>query len=138
MLGDGCARRFARGRVRRAGRALEFAGPRTVSSSHADRLRLEQALGNLVDNALRHGEGVVRVSAERDGEGASWFRGRADEGAGPACRASPHAFERFSRADDARTGDGAGLGLALVDAVARAHGGTASVEGAYSRFASRT
>jgi signal transduction histidine kinase len=36
------------------------------------------------------------------------------------------AFDRFSRADEAHTGGGAGLGLAIVDAIARAHGGTAS------------
>jgi signal transduction histidine kinase len=93
----------------------------------ADRLRLEQALGNLVDNALRHGAGVVRVTAGPDRDGIV-FR-VSDEGPGPPPAFVPHAFERFSRADDARTGDGAGLGLALVDAVARAHGGTATVDG---------
>ena len=48
-----------------------------------------------------------------------------DEGAGFPPDFVPHAFERFSRADAARSGGGAGLGLAIVDAIARAHGGTA-------------
>ena len=46
-----------------------------------------------------------------------------DEGHGFPPDFLPHAFERFSRADAARTDGGAGLGLAIVDAVARAHGG---------------
>ena len=109
-----------------AGRRLDVAADDGLVV-HADRLRLEQALGNLVDNALRHGEGVVRMTAELDGDGVV-FR-VADEGPGPPEAFVPYAFERFSRADDARTGDGAGLGLALVDAVARAHGGAATVDG---------
>ena len=48
-----------------------------------------------------------------------------DEGEGFAAEFLPHAFERFSRADGARARGAAGLGLAIVDAIARAHGGTA-------------
>lgn len=48
-----------------------------------------------------------------------------DDGAGFPPGFVPHAFERFSRADAARSGGGAGLGLAIADAIARAHGGTA-------------
>ena len=48
-----------------------------------------------------------------------------DDGAGFPPDFVPHAFERFSRADAARSGGGAGLGLAIADAIARAHGGTA-------------
>jgi signal transduction histidine kinase len=51
-----------------------------------------------------------------------------DEGAGFPASFVAHAFERFSRADASRTGAGAGLGLAIVDVIARAHGGVASVE----------
>jgi heavy metal sensor kinase len=89
----------------------------------ADRIRLEQALGNLVDNALRHGAGAIRLGAvERDGAVDLHVR---DEGPGLPPDFLPHAFERFSRADSARTGGGAGLGLALAAAIAEAHGGTA-------------
>ena len=51
----------------------------------------------------------------------------ADEGGGLPDAFLQHAFERFRRADDARTGEGAGLGLAIVKAVAEAHGGAASI-----------
>jgi two-component system OmpR family sensor kinase len=89
----------------------------------ADRVRLEQALGNLVDNALRHGAGPVRLSAfERYGRVELHVL---DEGDGFPPDFLPHAFERFGRADQARTSSGAGLGLALASAVAEAHGGTA-------------
>src|SRR5215210_1562729 len=89
----------------------------------ADRIRLEQALGNLVDNALRHGAGAVRLTAvERIGCVELHVL---DEGEGFPPAFLPRAFERFGRADEARTSRGAGLGLALASAVAEAHGGTA-------------
>ena len=89
----------------------------------ADRIRLEQALGNLVDNALRHGAGAVRLTAvERNGCVELHVL---DEGEGFPPAFLPRAFERFGRADEARTSRGAGLGLALASAVAEAHGGTA-------------
>lgn len=88
-----------------------------------DRFRLEQALGNLVDNALRHGAGAIHLTAARDGEAVEIEV--ADEGDGFPADYVPHAFERFSRGDVARTGPGAGLGLAIADAIARAHGGSA-------------
>ncbi len=52
-----------------------------------------------------------------------------DEGPGFPPDFAPRAFERFSRADEARSGGGAGLGLAIVAAVARAHGGSVEAEG---------
>jgi two-component system sensor histidine kinase BaeS len=91
----------------------------------ADRLRLEQALGNLVDNALRHGAGTIRLAARRDGDTVVVSVG--DRGPGFAAELIPRAFERFSRGDAARSDAAAGLGLAIVDAIARAHGGHAAV-----------
>jgi signal transduction histidine kinase len=89
----------------------------------ADRLRLEQALGNLVDNALRHGAGPVLLRANRvDGRVELHVL---DEGPGFPAALLPHAFERFRRGDEARSGSGAGLGLALAALVAEAHGGSA-------------
>ena len=110
-----------RSRAVAAGRAIEADADAIVLD--ADRLRLEQALGNLVDNALRHGRGAIRLDAvERGGRVELHVR---DEGPGLPPDFLPHAFERFSRADAARTSGGAGLGLALASAIAEAHGGSA-------------
>jgi signal transduction histidine kinase len=88
-----------------------------------DRLRLEQALGNLVDNALRHGSGDVSLSAvERNSRVELHV---VDDGQGFPPEFLPRAFERFGRADNARTSGGAGLGLALAAAIAEAHRGSA-------------
>jgi two-component system OmpR family sensor kinase len=116
------AGRFAT-RASAGGRAIEVAALPN-GTVDGDRLRLEQALGNLVDNALRHGAGTVRLEARR--ENGSLALRVSDEGKGFPAEFLPRAFERFSRADEARTRGGAGLGLALVDAVARAHGGAAT------------
>jgi len=90
----------------------------------ADPLQLEQALGNLVDNALRYGEGEVRIEAESTGDRVI-LRVR-DEGEGFPADFAATAFERFTRADTARTRGGSGLGLAIVHAIAEAHGGRAA------------
>ncbi|MBO9532746.1 MAG: HAMP domain-containing protein [Solirubrobacteraceae bacterium] len=91
----------------------------------ADAARLEQAVGNLVDNALRHGAGPVEIVAERDG-GMIALTVR-DHGPGIAPEFAARAFERFARADASRATPGTGLGLAIVRAVAEAHGGSAAL-----------
>jgi two-component system, OmpR family, sensor kinase len=89
----------------------------------ADGLRLEQALGNLVANALEHGRGSIQVSAvETDGHIEFHV---VDEGPGFPPAFLARAFERFSRADEARSGGGTGLGLAIAAVIASAHGGSA-------------
>jgi signal transduction histidine kinase len=85
--------------------------------------RVRQALANLVDNALVHGAGDVRLSGRR-------VNGRVElhvEDAGPGFPDEfiAHAFERFTRGDASRGRGGSGLGLAIVDAIARGHGGSA-------------
>lgn len=89
----------------------------------ADRLRLEQALTNLVDNALRHGDGAVTMSAVRQNGTAELHV--VDEGPGFGADFLPQAFERFTRGDDGREGEGSGLGLAIVATIAHAHHGSA-------------
>jgi signal transduction histidine kinase len=89
----------------------------------ADAGRLEQALGNVVDNALRHGSGAVHLTAApRNGFVELHVT---DEGEGFPADFLPRAFERFTRADTARTAGGAGLGLAIAAVIAEAHGGEA-------------
>jgi two-component system OmpR family sensor kinase len=117
------------------GRSIEVEAPADWVWT-GDRLRLEQALGNLVDNALRHGEGPIRLEAfEENGTIALRV---SDEGTGFPPDFLPHAFERFSRADVARSEAGAGLGLAIVEAVARAHGGSVGAENLPRRGAAIT
>jgi signal transduction histidine kinase len=93
----------------------------------ADRLRLEQALRNLVENALGHGEGTVTIAART--VGAATELHVVDEGGGFPPDVATRAFERFSKGDHARARGGSGLGLAIVEAVAEAHGGAAGIAG---------
>ncbi|MGW2639947.1 sensor histidine kinase [Streptomyces sp. NPDC001348] len=98
----------------------------------ADPVRMRQALGNLVSNALRHtpAGGDVTLAARRDGDGREGVVFTvADTGTGIAPDDLPHVFDRFWRAEKSRsrrTG-GSGLGLAIVRHLVAAHGGTVDV-----------
>jgi two-component system, OmpR family, sensor kinase len=120
LLGD-VRERFGH-RAAEAGRPLEIQADDRLELS-VDRLRAEQALGNLVENALRHGRGRILLQAQRR-NGVVELHVR-DEGPGFAPEFLGRAFEPFAREDPARQGPGAGLGLAIVDVIARAHGGAA-------------
>lgn len=98
--------------------------PREIAV-HADPLRVEQALSNLVDNALRHGTGTIVLSANRH-DGFVDLR-VTDSGPGFPESYLALAFERFSRPDLGRSSEGTGLGLSIVGSIARAHGGDAHV-----------
>jgi signal transduction histidine kinase len=112
-------------RAAAAGRRIEVDDPGDLALV-ADGLRLEQALGNLVDNALRHGSGTIRLAAiEREGQVETHVT---DEGKGFPAEFLGHAFERFSQADKSRRSGGAGLGLAISEVIARAHGGWAQAQ----------
>jgi hypothetical protein len=109
---------------------VEVACPeRLTGTTDPDRLR--QAVDNLLDNAVRHSPPgrVVRLSACRLGSPPILEITVRDHGPGFPPEFIPHAFERFSRADTsrARAEGGAGLGLAIVRAIVRAHGGGVSV-----------
>jgi signal transduction histidine kinase len=83
---------------------------------------LSQAVTNLIDNALKYGEGAaIAVTLRTDG--AMLEMAVADAGPGIAKGDHADALRRFGRLDAARTSPGAGLGMALVEAVARLHGG---------------
>jgi signal transduction histidine kinase len=92
--------------------------------AHVDPLRIEQAIGNLVDNALIHGQGTVTI-ALRELEDRLQIS-VSDEGPGFPTHLRGLAFERFIRRNDAARG-GAGLGLAIVRTIAEAHGGEAEI-----------
>lgn len=93
-----------------------------------DPLLLARAVRNLADNARRHASHSMALSCFDEG---SYIVVRVDDdGAGIEEEDRSRVFERFTRLDDARSrdGGGAGLGLAIVSGVAKAHGGTVSVE----------
>ena len=98
---------------------------------HADRTRLQEALYNLLDNAVKYSRehGEIRLSArQRDGEIELTV---SDDGIGIAKEDLPRIFERFYRADKARGPDnvrGTGLGLAIVKHIAQLHGGRVEAE----------
>ena len=101
-----------------------------------DRMRLELALSNLVDNALKFTPtgGEVTVAAEQ--RGAVIAFSVADSGAGIDPADLPHIFDRFYRGKDSDA-PGSGLGLAIVQGIVQAHGGTVAVAselGQGSRF----
>ncbi len=94
-----------------------------------DAAALHRLVRNLTDNAERYAGSVVRLEVRpQPGQVRLTI---ADDGPGIPAAERERVFERFVRLDDARTRDtgGAGLGLAIVAAVASAHGGTVHVEG---------
>jgi two-component system OmpR family sensor kinase len=98
-------------------------------SVRGDAARLRQVLGNLTENALRHGGGgTVTIAVRRDGNGAVLTV--SDEGPGIAAADQARLFDRFWRGDGARVIDGSGLGLAIVREIVAAHGGDVGVESA--------
>ncbi|MDB5683102.1 MAG: hypothetical protein JWM75_800 [Sphingomonas bacterium] len=112
---------------------MEVSGHRLVTaiapgiSTTGDRRLLQQLITNLLDNALRHTPPgtTVRVQLERDGAIARLTV--SDDGQGVAAEDATRLFQRFARAEHSRSSEGHGLGLALVAAVATAHGGIVSL-----------
>jgi two-component system phosphate regulon sensor histidine kinase PhoR len=100
---------------------------------YADPLRLEQVLSNLLENAVKYTEsgGKIHLRALLSGEQLE-FRVE-DTGLGIPPSDLPHIFERFYRADKARTREqgGTGLGLSIVKHIAQSHGGSVTAESKY-------
>ncbi|HKA69295.1 MAG TPA: ATP-binding protein [Actinomycetes bacterium] len=101
---------------------IDVVGPPTVVAADPDRLR--QVLGNLAHNSATAGARSMQIRVSRDRDAATLQV--ADDGPGFPAEVADSAFDRFVRADRARTpgSAGAGLGLSIVRAVITAHGGT--------------
>ena len=97
-------------------------------TARVDSGRIRQAVDNLVDNALRFAPAGAAVGITGRAAGDDLVIEVTDTGPGFPVGYLAHAFERFSRPDGgrARSGGGAGLGLAIVQAIAAAHGGQAT------------
>ena len=121
------AGRFAP-RAEGAGRRLAVSAPDPELRIDADPLRLEQAVSNLLDNALRYGSGEVGLRVEAAGGAVELHV--TDAGEGFAAGLDGRAFDRFVRADHGGARGGSGLGLSIVAAIARAHGGSAHARAA--------
>lgn len=111
-------------RARRHAPATEFRLDARATIVRAVPARLHRAVGNLLDNAVKHG-GAASVVEVRVGDGEVSVR---DHGDGIAAEDLPHVFDRFYRATRARGLPGAGLGLAIVRQAAEAHGGSVRAE----------
>jgi signal transduction histidine kinase len=120
-------------------------GPIAAGSLDADQEALRIALDALLENAVKYTEEGAAIELSAEPIGTSVSISVADEGCGVAPEALGQIFDRFARADAARTRSqgGVGLGLAIVDAIAKAHGGRCTVAtngataGAVTTFALR-
>jgi signal transduction histidine kinase len=110
------------------GVAVEAETARAPARFFGHRQLLAQSLANLVDNALSYGAEGGHVCLFAEASGAMLRLGVADRGPGIPAEAQSEARRRFGRLDSARGTAGAGLGLALVEAVAHLHDGALLLE----------
>jgi two-component system phosphate regulon sensor histidine kinase PhoR len=122
----GCAEVVAH-RAEEAGVTLDLALPTDLQPVTGDADRLEQVVANLLDNALRYTPAGGRITLAARMDSGTVAVSVADTGRGIPPEALPHLFERFYTADPARTGQGAGLGLAIAREIVHAHGGELTV-----------
>jgi len=103
--------------------SVNLIGIPTPVTVHADSVALSRLLDNLVSNALHHGTAPVHITLAVQGSWAALTV--SDHGLGIAPELRDNALKPFVRLDEARTRTGnVGLGLALAEAIARAHGGS--------------
>lgn len=112
----------------RAGLELEVDIPAALPRVMGDRERLEQALVNLLHNAVKFTPPGGQVSLSAAVQGSEVVVSVADTGVGISEEDLPRVFERFYKADKARSGGGTGLGLAIVKHIVQAHHGRVWVE----------
>ena len=106
-------------------RDLVLAAPEDVGTIQADPDKFAQVITNLVDNALRHGAGEVRVSIQSAADGVVFVVD--DEGDGIAEEIRQRVFTKFWRHG---TRGGSGLGMYIVGGLARVHGGRVDIDDA--------
>lgn len=117
----------AQARRRGAAQAFEVSTPAELPFVLADASLIDQALANIVDNAVRYGGAgaTIRLAAARDGEDVVLTV--TDDGPGIAAPVLPHIFEKFvrgrGRGEGGDGGEGTGLGLAIAKGIVEAHGG---------------
>jgi heavy metal sensor kinase len=99
-----------------------------VPQIQADKSKLQRAMANLVDNAVKYTPVGGTVSVSTTTEPDSILISVRDTGTGIPAEDIPHIFERFYRSEKSRSTPGSGLGLSLVMAVAKAHKGEVRVE----------
>lgn len=136
-----------RPQAERAGLKMEVELPAELPRVQADRERTQQVVTNLVHNAIKFTPpgGMIHVRAYREGDRERFLEASKefvvvevrDTGIGISAEDLPRIFERFYRADRARSGGGTGLGLAIAKHIVQAHGGciwAESTEGQGSTF----
>ncbi|RPI14560.1 MAG: HAMP domain-containing histidine kinase [Ignavibacteriae bacterium] len=98
-------------------------------TGNVNKLLIEQAIGNLVDNAIKYSDKNKEITVEAIEENGSLILNVHDEGYGISKEHFPRLFERFYRIDKSRSREvgGTGLGLAIVKHIAQVHGGTVEV-----------
>ncbi|WP_415404362.1 sensor histidine kinase [Tateyamaria sp. SN3-11] len=113
------------GRAARMGVTLTLTGAQERAVLRVDRTMIQEAVKNLIDNALLHGGpalGAVTVALH---QGHAWRITVADDGQGVPADDFPKILARFGQADPS---DGSGLGLSIAEAVARRHGGALTLD----------
>jgi len=118
-------------RIRESSATVTVTMPKPLPRIEADGFRIEQALYNLLDNALKHSsKSGARVDLEARSEATSVLVSICDDGVGIPLSDQPHIFERFYRVhkDRSRDAGGTGLGLSIVKHTVQAHGGSIAVQ----------
>ena len=112
-------------RITRGRRRAEITVDGAAAQVKGDPVLLSRAIGNLVENALRHAGGAVKVTV--GAEPAEAWVAVHDDGPGIPAEARERIFERFVQLDSSRNAEGFGLGLPIVRAIADAHHGRVAV-----------
>jgi two-component system sensor histidine kinase KdpD len=129
-VGEIVERVAAAARRRGATQAIEVSLAPDLPLAFADPILLEQALGNVVENAVRHAGPTARIAVSASAIVDAVRIVVEDDGPGIPVDVLPHVFEKFVRAsrDGSDGGEGSGLGLAIAKGIADAHGGAVVAE----------